>query len=55
MTAPRVDQVRDRIKAAAAAQAAVRQAAADASAAIIAERQQNDMSTNQQVEQATSG
>lgn len=38
MTAPRVDQVRDRIKATAAAQIAVRQAAADASAAIAAER-----------------
>jgi len=38
MTEPRVDQVRTRIKAAAAAQAAVRQAAIDAGAAIAAER-----------------
>jgi len=38
MTEPRVDQVRSRIKAAAAAQAAVVRAATDAGAAIAAER-----------------
>ncbi len=41
MTQPRVDQVRERITAAAKAQAAVRQAARDAGAAITAERDAN--------------
>ncbi len=55
MTQPRVDQVRERITAAAQAQAAVRQAARDAGAAIAAERRQSDMSTKPQVEEPASG
>ncbi len=47
MTQPRVDQVRERITAAAKAQAAVRQAARDAGAAIAAEREAAEPSTQE--------
>ncbi len=55
MTQPRVDQVRERITAAAKAQAAVRQAAQDAGAAIAAERDANRVMPDTAQPKSTSG
>ncbi len=55
MTQPRVDQVRERITAAAQAQAAVRQAAQDAGAAIAAERDANRVTPDTTQPEGTGG
>ncbi len=55
MTQPRVDQVRERITATAKAQAAVRQAARDAGAAIAAERDANRVTQDATQAESTGG